>query len=61
MPFDSGSVVASVLAAVGAIFWFARLEGRVNTQERLHADLKDDLKYIRRRLDAALGGSMDDE
>lgn len=54
MAFDQGAAVSVILAAVGAIFWFARLEGRVNTAEQRHADLKADVAYIRDRIDDAL-------
>lgn len=46
--------ITLVSLGVGAIFWFARLEGRVNTAEKRHADLKEDVKYIRDRIDDAL-------
>lgn len=53
---EPGLIVTVVLAAIGGIVWFVRLEGRVNTQERLHADLKEDVVYIRERIDKALNG-----
>ena len=54
MAFDQGAIVTLGIAAIGCIFWFARLEGRVNTAEKRHADLKDDVQYIRSRIDDAL-------
>lgn len=54
MAVDPGAIVTMALAAVGCIFWFARLEGRVNTAEQRHADLKGDVAYIRDRIDDAL-------
>jgi sensor domain CHASE-containing protein len=42
---------------VGGVVWLVRLEGRINLTERLQQELKDDLKYIRDRIDAALNGS----
>lgn len=51
---DAPSIISLGLAAIGAIFWFARLEGRVNTAEQRHADLKGDVAYIRDRIDDAL-------
>lgn len=55
-----GGVVA------GAIVWLVRLEGRVNSHDReladvkdTHADnvqqLRDDVSYIRHRIDSVLG------
>jgi sensor domain CHASE-containing protein len=54
---------AQVAAAVGVpcllgLVWLLRLEGRVNTQERLQDDLKDDVRYIRERIDKALNGHV---
>lgn len=43
-------------AACGGLVWLIRLEGRVNTNEALHKSLKDDLNYIRARIDTALNG-----
>ena len=36
--------------------WLMRQEGRINTLEKLHNDLKDDVRYIRERIDSALNG-----
>lgn len=44
------------LTGIGAVIWFVRLEGRVNTSEALHAELKEDVQYIRSRIDRALNG-----
>lgn len=49
--FDTTAIVLPVL---GAIIWLIRLEGRVNTSEKRFDDLKDDVKYIRERIDNAL-------
>jgi hypothetical protein len=46
-----GEVLSALGALVGSIFWFARLEGRVNTAEQRHLDLKEDVTYIRERID----------
>lgn len=51
---------------VGSVVWLVRLEGRVNGHDREIADhkkntaedisqLRDDVKYIRDRIDRALG------
>lgn len=44
------------LPAAAGLIWLIRLEGRVNTQAARHADLKDDVRYIRDRIDRALNG-----
>lgn len=41
---------------LGGVIWLIRLEGRVNVQQALHQTLKDDVQYIRERIDAALNG-----
>lgn len=33
-----------------------RLDGRINVNEALQKELKDDVQYIRERIDAALNG-----
>lgn len=48
------ALVTVGLACLGGIVWLVRLEGRVNTAEKLHADLKEDVQYIRQRIDEAL-------
>lgn len=48
------ATVATPIVAV--IYWVSKLEGRVEAQDRRHADMKDDLDYIRDRIDRALGG-----
>lgn len=44
------------MVGIGAVIWFVRLEGRVNTQEALHGRLSADVTYIRERIDKALNG-----
>lgn len=39
---------------IGGVAWMIRLEGRVNGHDREIRDVKDDIKYIRARIDAAL-------
>jgi hypothetical protein len=43
---------------LGAVIWLIRLEGRINTHAALHDALKDDVGYIRSRIDAALNGHL---
>lgn len=51
-----GTVVVVGIPAVGGLVWLIRLEGRVNTQDVLHQEMKEDVQYIRQRIDAALNG-----
>lgn len=48
------SAVAVPVVAVGV--WLLRLEGRLNTHDVQYDALKDDLRYIRDRIDKALNG-----
>lgn len=43
---------AFIVPIVGAIGWLFRLEGRVSNNTKDIADMKDDVHYIRNRLDA---------
>lgn len=61
MTVESGAALTVALSFIGGIVWLIRLEGRVNTNEALHAtlkenhdELKDDVRYIRERIDRAL-------
>jgi len=54
-----GLGLAVVLPLLGGGVWLIRLEGRVNVQEALHRELRDDLKYVRDRIDKALNGHGD--
>ncbi len=63
MPIDTAVLTTLTLTGLGALVWLIRLEGRVNTGEALHANLRDshaelkeDLRYIRDRIDRALHG-----
>lgn len=51
-------ILALLGLLLGGVAWGARLEERVNAQERdrtrLEEQVRDDLAYIRRRLDEAL-------
>jgi hypothetical protein len=62
MGVDQGALVTGALAVIGGIVWLVRLEGRVDKGENNHQnlkeshdDLKADVKYIRERIDDALG------
>jgi hypothetical protein len=53
---DTQTLAAFGVPAIVAVVWLIRLEGRVNTQDARYQDLRDDLKYIRERIDRALNG-----
>jgi hypothetical protein len=40
---------------VGVVVWLIRLEGRIDKNEALQKDMKDDLVYIRDRVDTIAG------
>lgn len=50
-----GAVVIATPVVIGLV-WLIRLEGRVNTHDKRHEDLKADVQYIRARIDQALNG-----
>lgn len=56
---DPALAVVAVPSIVGAIVWLVRLEGRINTSDQRVADLKDDVSYIRERIDRAINGRHD--
>ena len=51
---DPNFYLAALMAIVGGIGWALRLEGRVNTADRRFDDLRDDVQYIRQRIDQAI-------
>jgi hypothetical protein len=48
------ALISGASLVIGAVVWLVRLEGRVNAHERQLADVKDDVRYIRERIDRAL-------
>lgn len=59
---DTQTVQAMVVVAVpvvGVGIWLLRLEGRLNTHAALHDALREDVTYIRSRIDRALNGHDD--
>lgn len=56
MTIDLGTLIAIAVPTVGAIVWLVRLEGRVNMGEASVTELRDDVRYIRERIDRALNG-----
>lgn len=51
---DPNFYLAAALTIGGGIVWALRLEGRVNTTDKRFEDLKEDVSYIRERIDKAL-------
>ena len=56
MTADAGVVFSLVGAVIGVVVWFVRLEGRVNSHDGQIVGMKDDLRYVRDRIDRALDG-----
>jgi len=54
MPAETAALIPLTLAAVAGIVWAVRVEGRVNTLTMRHDDMREDLTYIRQRIDQAL-------
>lgn len=52
----AAAVITVGVPILGGVIWLIRLEGRVNTHQALHDALKDDVQYIRERIDRALNG-----
>lgn len=57
---DVQTAVAVAVPVVGVIVWLVRLEAGVTANNKAHdefkAEVRDDLKYIRQRLDRVLNG-----
>jgi hypothetical protein len=49
-----GVIVAVATPIVGVIYWVSKLEGRVQAQEQRHDEMREDIQYIRDRIDSAL-------
>src|SRR3972149_1343670 len=50
-----GTILFALASLIGGIFWGGRLEGRVNSVEQRHEDLKD---YLQDILDAKFAGMV---
>ena len=50
------ALTTAAIPVILGLVWLIRLEGRVNTQGALQEELRDDLRYIRERIDRALNG-----
>lgn len=53
---DVTAFVTVAVPVVGVIVWLVRQEGRINSHDREFDDLKDDVRYIRERIDRAING-----
>lgn len=52
---DGQLVAGLAISAIGVVVWLIRLEGRIDKNEALQKDMKDDLTYIRNRVDTIAG------
>jgi hypothetical protein len=53
---DPGTIVTIAGLAVAGVIWLVRLEGRVNGHDIEHKTTREDIRYIRDRIDRALNG-----
>lgn len=53
---DAQTAVAVGVPVIGFIVWLVRLEGRINTGEVVTKSIREDVTYIRDRIDRALNG-----
>jgi hypothetical protein len=61
---DTSAMLTVAFAAVGALAWLFRLEGRINGHDQMIKAVREDLRYVRDRIDRALNGRIrreDDE
>jgi hypothetical protein len=54
---DAVVVITVGSMAIGAVVWAVRQEGRINTHERELRLVRDDIRYIRARIDQVLSKS----
>lgn len=54
-----GAIGGVVAPAIAFAVWLVRIEGRVNGHDRELGDVKEDVRYIRDRIDRALNGKHD--
>lgn len=54
---DAQVSIALATLAIGGIVWLVRLEGKINANIERVDDLRDDVTYIRNRIDDALKGN----
>jgi len=51
---DPGTLIVVILAVIAGIVWLVRLEGRINGHDREMSQVRDDIAYIRDRIDRAI-------
>lgn len=56
MNIEPQIAIAVAVPAVLVVVWLVRLEGRINTGDSITAGLREDVTYIRQRIDQALNG-----
>jgi hypothetical protein len=57
---DLQTLITIAASTTGVIVWLVRMEGRINKNDASIADVKEDIRYIRARIDRALNGHHDD-
>ena len=55
MQIDLETLVTVGVPTVGAIVWLVRLEGRINTNDKLHEAMSAQLERIEDKLDRLVG------
>lgn len=58
---DTSVAVSLTFGAVAALAWLFRLEGRINGHDQMIAAIREDLHYVRSRIDRALNGRLGGE
>ena len=53
------TVLSIGVPAVGVIVWAVRIEGRVNAHDEQIRGVREDVHYIRNRIDRAINGHKD--
>lgn len=56
---DAQFLAGAGVTIIGALVWLIRLEGKVNMNSKSVTDIKEDIHYIRTRVDAAINGRRD--
>jgi hypothetical protein len=51
---DPGTLTVIASMSVAVVVWLVRLEGRVNAHDTEHKQTREDIRYIRDRIDRAL-------
>lgn len=51
---DVDTLIAVAIPTVGIIVWLVRMEGRINLNDEAIRGMREDLRYVRERIDRAL-------